>query len=125
VDRRPPGRRHRRDLGVAVRRGAEGGHQGHPGASVRRRRDVQGDDHHLVERPAGTGSAVVRLDAPDNPYLATLGLRVEPAPPGSGLEVRLEAELRTLPMYVYKTVDDFVAMMTEYIRAALREGVRG
>src|SRR5690606_26479662 len=78
-----------------------------------------------VERPAGTGSAVVRLDAPDNPYLATLGLRVEPAPPGSGLEVRLEAELRTLPMYVYKTVDDFVAMMTEYIRAALREGVRG
>ena len=34
-----------------------------------------------IERPAGTGEAVEVLHAESNPFLATIGLRVEPAPP--------------------------------------------
>ena len=78
-----------------------------------------------VERPAGTGEAAELIGAPGNPYPATLGLRVEPGPPGSGLAVRLEVGIRSVPMYVYKTVDSFAAMMTQYVAQALREGPAG
>ena len=35
------------------------------------------------------------------------------------------AVVRSAPMYVYKTVGNFAAMMTRYITQALREGLRG
>ena len=35
-----------------------------------------------VERPTGTGEAVEILNTPANPFRATIGLRVDPAPPG-------------------------------------------
>ena len=73
-----------------------------------------------VERPAGSGDALEVLCAktksnvtgkssPDssNPFLATLGLRVDRAPAGSGVEVRLDVDVRLLPIYVYKTVEGF------------------
>ena len=39
-----------------------------------------------VERPTGSGEAVEILNTPTNPFHADLGLRVEPAAPGSGVE---------------------------------------
>ena len=36
-----------------------------------------------IERPAAVGAAVERLHEPPNPFLATVGLRIEPAAPGS------------------------------------------
>ena len=42
-----------------------------------------------IERPLGTGEAVEILRAESNPFLATIGLRVDPAPPGAGFEFRL------------------------------------
>ncbi|MGH8431257.1 MAG: GTP-binding protein, partial [Solimonas sp.] len=42
-----------------------------------------------IERPIGTGTAL--MTAPD-PFVATIGLRLEPAPAGSGVEFRLEVE---------------------------------
>ena len=60
-----------------------------------------------VERPIGTGEAVERLGEAGNPFRATVGLRVEPAPIGTGLEFRLDADLATIPLYVYKSVDEF------------------
>jgi ribosomal protection tetracycline resistance protein len=75
-----------------------------------------------VERPAGTGEAAEVLNTPDNPFLATIGLRVEPAPAGTGFEFRLAVEARAVPMYVYRTVDNFAAMMAGYVRGALGEG---
>ena len=45
-----------------------------------------------IERPVGTGEAVEILNAESNPFLATIGLRVEPAPPGSGIEFRLDVD---------------------------------
>jgi len=78
-----------------------------------------------IERPVGSGQAAELLGAPGNPFPATLGLRVDPAPPGSGVAFRLDVDLRSVPMYVYKTVGDFTAMMTQYVTQALRAGPFG
>jgi ribosomal protection tetracycline resistance protein len=78
-----------------------------------------------VERPLGAGEAVERLHADGNPYLATIGLRVEPAPPGSGFEFRLDVDTRTVPLFVYKRREAFAAAMSDYVRGALREGLYG
>jgi ribosomal protection tetracycline resistance protein len=78
-----------------------------------------------IERPVGSGQAVELLGAPGNPFPATLGLRVDPAPPGSGVAFRLDVDVRSVPMYVYKTVGNFAAMMTQYVTMALREGPFG
>jgi ribosomal protection tetracycline resistance protein len=75
-----------------------------------------------VERPAGVGQAIERLNTPSNPYHATIGLRIEPAPPGTGIEVRVDVGYRVVPLYVYRTVDIFVESMQEYVRDALAAG---
>ena len=71
-----------------------------------------------VERPAGTGEAVEIIDEGDNPFLATVGLRVEPAPHGAGLVYGLEVELGSMPSAFMKAVEQSVA-------EALGEGVYG
>jgi ribosomal protection tetracycline resistance protein len=78
-----------------------------------------------IERPVGSGQAAELLGAPGNPFPAALGLRVDPAPAGSGVAFRLEVDVRSVPMYVYKTTANFTAMMTRYVTQALREGLRG
>jgi len=78
-----------------------------------------------VERPAGAGEAAQLIGAAGNPFPATLGLRVEPGPPGSGVAVRVEVGIRSVPMYVYKTSGAFAEMMAEYVTHALREGPCG
>ena len=75
-----------------------------------------------IERPIGTGEAVETLHAESNPFLATIGLRVEPAPDGSGIEFRLQVDTRTVPLYVYKTLESFTEHMGDYVRQTLREG---
>jgi ribosomal protection tetracycline resistance protein len=40
-----------------------------------------------VERPVRTGTAEELLHAPENPFLATLGIRIDPAPAGLGYGV--------------------------------------
>jgi ribosomal protection tetracycline resistance protein len=78
-----------------------------------------------IERPAGTGEAVEILYAPDNPFRATIGLRVEPAPPGSGIGFRLEVDFRQVPLFVYGNLDSFAVSMEGYVRRTLREGLSG
>jgi ribosomal protection tetracycline resistance protein len=78
-----------------------------------------------VERPFGTGEAVEVLHADSNPFLATIGLRVAPAPNGAGVEFRLQVESRALPLYLYKTAERFEESMGEYVRQTLREGLFG
>jgi ribosomal protection tetracycline resistance protein len=80
-----------------------------------------------VERPMRTGEAVELLNTPTNPFHADLGLRAEPAAPGSGLDVRVPGDLdpRDAPLYVFKTFDSFVERMGEYVRLALEEGLHG
>jgi ribosomal protection tetracycline resistance protein len=78
-----------------------------------------------VERPVGTGEAVEILHADSNPILATIGLRVDAAPDGSGVEFRLQVDPRTAPLYLYKTLESFTEHMDEYVRQTLREGLFG
>ncbi|GAA5185633.1 TetM/TetW/TetO/TetS family tetracycline resistance ribosomal protection protein [Rugosimonospora acidiphila] len=75
-----------------------------------------------VERPARTGEAAEILNTESNPFQATIGLRVEPGPPDSGIEFRMAVEPQTMPLYVYKNADTFTEFMGRYVRQTLREG---
>ena len=78
-----------------------------------------------VERLSGTGEAVEVLHAETNPFLATIGLRVEPAAIGSGVDFRLRVDPRSVPLYLYKTVERFTDSMDRYVRRTLQEGLFG
>lgn len=78
-----------------------------------------------VERPASTGEAVEVLHAESNPFLATIGLRIDPAPSDSGIEFRLGVGVHSVPTYIYKNMDSFTNMMGQYVRHTLREGLFG
>jgi ribosomal protection tetracycline resistance protein len=78
-----------------------------------------------VERPIRSGEAVEVLHADGNPFLATIGLRVDPAPPDSGVEFRLRVDTRTVPIYVYKNADNFADIMGQYVRRTIYEGLFG
>jgi ribosomal protection tetracycline resistance protein len=78
-----------------------------------------------AERVVGTGSSVDRLGGSDNPFLAGIGLRIEPGPPGSGIQFRVDVGLQTIPMYVYKEMSVFRRAMTDTIRKTLRQGLFG
>jgi ribosomal protection tetracycline resistance protein len=71
-----------------------------------------------IERPVGVGAAFEIIDRPPNPFLATVGLRIEPAPIGSGVTFRLEIELGSMPYAFFKAVEDTV-------RETLRQGLHG
>ncbi|WP_409467632.1 GTP-binding protein [Streptomyces sp. HC307] len=71
-----------------------------------------------IERPVGTGAAVEFNKRDPNPFLATVGLRVDPAPTGSGTEFRLEVELGSMPYAFFKAVEDTV-------RETLAQGMHG
>ena len=78
-----------------------------------------------VERPIRTGEAVEVLHAESNPFFATIGLRVGPAPDDSGIAFRLAVDSRTVPLYVYKTLESFTEHMDSYVRSTLHEGLFG
>jgi ribosomal protection tetracycline resistance protein len=71
-----------------------------------------------IERPAGVGEAVEVGEKDGNPFLATVGLRVEPGVLGSGVRFRLEVELGSMPYAFFKAVEDTV-------HETLRQGLRG
>ena len=72
-----------------------------------------------VERLAGSGAAVERMRAPGNPFLAGVGLRVEPAPTGTGVRYRVAGDrLGTMPASFFHAVEQTVP-------EALRQGPHG
>ncbi|WP_427893113.1 GTP-binding protein [Kribbella sp. GL6] len=71
-----------------------------------------------VERIAGTGQAVEFNKKDPNPFLATVGLRVEPAPVDAGVTFELEVELGSMPYAFVKAVE-------ETVRETLRQGLHG
>ncbi|MEU1271510.1 translation factor GTPase family protein [Streptomyces sp. NPDC005799] len=71
-----------------------------------------------VERPVGSGAAVEFNKKEPNPFLATVGLRVDPAPTGAGVDFRLEVELGSMPYAFFKAVEDTV-------RETLGQGLHG
>ncbi|PWI13698.1 GTP-binding protein [Streptomyces sp. Act143] len=71
-----------------------------------------------VERPVGTGAAAEFIKKDANPFLATVGLRVDPAPPGTGVTFGLEVELGAMPYAFFRAVEDTV-------RETLAQGLHG
>ncbi|MEU1011641.1 translation factor GTPase family protein [Streptomyces sp. NPDC005890] len=71
-----------------------------------------------IERPVGSGHAVEFNKKDDNPFLATVGLRIDPAPPGAGVAFRREVELGSMPYAFFKAVEDTV-------RETLGQGLHG
>jgi ribosomal protection tetracycline resistance protein len=71
-----------------------------------------------IERPAGTGAAVEFNKRDGNPFLATVGLRVAPAPAGSGVSFRLGVELGSMPYA-------FFAAVEETVHRTLAQGLHG
>jgi ribosomal protection tetracycline resistance protein len=91
-----------------------------------------------IERPARVGEAeevifaktktnITGRSSPfsTNPFPATLGLRIEPSAPGSGVEFQADGEPRLVPLYLFRTVETFVTQMEGYVREALEEGLAG
>ncbi|MEJ3743452.1 translation factor GTPase family protein [Actinomycetes bacterium KLBMP 9797] len=71
-----------------------------------------------IERPVGVGAAVEYMGQDGNPFLATVGLRVEPAPVGAGVRFGLEVELGAMPYAFFAAVEDTVT-------ATLAQGLCG
>jgi ribosomal protection tetracycline resistance protein len=78
-----------------------------------------------IERPIGTGAAVEILGKAPNPFLATVALRIEPAPINTGVEFRLEAKLESIPLFVYKAVEEFRKAIEETVQETLQQGIYG
>ena len=71
-----------------------------------------------IERPRGSGAAFEIIATDGNPFLATVGLRVDPAPAGSGVSFGLEVELGSMPLSFFTAVE-------ETVRATLEQGLHG
>ncbi len=71
-----------------------------------------------AERVVGTGSAYELIGADSNPFLAQVGLRVEPGPDGSGVDFRLGVELGSMPYAFFRATE-------ETVRETLRQGLCG
>ncbi|MER6003532.1 GTP-binding protein [Nonomuraea angiospora] len=71
------------------------------------------------ERPSGTAEVVEEIQRQGrNEFMATVGLRVDPGPKGSGVGYRLEVDLGSLPLAYHRAIE-------ESVRQALGEGPHG
>jgi ribosomal protection tetracycline resistance protein len=78
-----------------------------------------------IERPVRSASALEPLQSDSHPYSATVGLRVQPGPVGSGIQFELHVDPRLVPTYIYKAVGNFTDAMTQYIRHSFEKGLYG
>jgi ribosomal protection tetracycline resistance protein len=59
-----------------------------------------------IERPVSVGEYAEVIGAPENPFYATVGFRIEPAACGSG--IRYVRELGSLPLAFYRAIEETV-----------------
>lgn len=62
----------------------------------------------LVERLVGSGTGLEIIFREPNPFLATVGLRVEPRPEGAGNSFALEVDVGQMPASFYRAVEETV-----------------
>jgi ribosomal protection tetracycline resistance protein len=91
-----------------------------------------------IERPIGTGEAAEVISSPthtnisgrsspdsDNPFAATLGLRIEPGKQGSGVRLVVDVDVKLVPLHIFHTVPQFEAQMARNVTETLEEGLFG
>jgi ribosomal protection tetracycline resistance protein len=78
-----------------------------------------------IERPRGVGEFAEYLNAPSNPFAATLGLRVAPSGIDSGIAVEVAVHHDGIPLHLFKGIEGFRSAMRQYIEEALQEGLYG
>ncbi|HET8665874.1 MAG TPA: translation factor GTPase family protein [Nocardioides sp.] len=78
-----------------------------------------------VERPRGLGEAVIRLNTEENPYQATIGLRIEPGAPGSGLVFTNVVPAKDMPLYLFHSAEEFGRAIEKHVRRELAHGPFG
>ncbi|CAN7730213.1 GTP-binding protein [Rhizobium sp. LjRoot258] len=61
-----------------------------------------------AERLVGTGSGLETIFKEPNPFLATIGLRVDPRPEGAGNSFALEVDVGQMPASFYRAVEETV-----------------
>ncbi|HZC71250.1 MAG TPA: translation factor GTPase family protein [Jatrophihabitans sp.] len=71
-----------------------------------------------IERPVGAGCAAEIIGTDRNPFLATVGLRIDPAPGGAGVRFRLGVEPGSMPPAFFRAVE-------ETVHSALGQGLCG
>ena len=71
-----------------------------------------------IERPVGTGAAFEIIATEPNPFLATVGLRIDPAPVNAGVKFRLEVELGSMPYSFFTAIE-------QSVDETLQQGLRG
>jgi ribosomal protection tetracycline resistance protein len=71
-----------------------------------------------IERPVGSGADFELIGKDPNPFLAQVGLRVDPAALGAGIDFQLEVELGSMPFSFFRAVE-------ETVRSTLHQGLYG
>jgi ribosomal protection tetracycline resistance protein len=61
-----------------------------------------------IERVAGVGRALKVIGTPGNPDLATVGMRIEPAPAGSGVTYQREVQLGGLLLSFHTAIEETI-----------------
>ena len=61
-----------------------------------------------VEKPIGIGQTVEEIGARENPFAATVGFRIEPGAPDSGISYTLEVKLGSLPLTFHRAIEETV-----------------
>jgi ribosomal protection tetracycline resistance protein len=80
---------------------------------------ISSPSHHNISGPSSANS--------DNPFPATVGLRVEPGKQGAGITFALDPDLdvKLIPLQVFNTVEQFETQMGRIVAETLEEGVQG
>jgi ribosomal protection tetracycline resistance protein len=78
-----------------------------------------------VERPVRGGAAEEILQGPDNPFRATVGIRIDPAAAGSGTSFLVQVGHEDVPLHIYKNMEGFAAAMRQHVADTLRQGLHG
>jgi ribosomal protection tetracycline resistance protein len=78
-----------------------------------------------IERPVGSGAAVEIIGKESNPFLATVGLRIDPAPINTGVDFQVDVKVESIPLFLYNTVEDFRKAMANTVRRTLAQGLYG
>lgn len=71
-----------------------------------------------IEKPVGVGQGLEVMGEGENLFYATVGIRIEPGAPGSGITYRLEVKLGALPLAFHRAIE-------ETVFETLRQGLYG